>query len=73
MYKANLRRLGGYISQNGTVNLSRLGVLLSELGTVEEQVKKTDGLKKDFGAALEKDPKAGTVVGVGRAIVAGCQ
>jgi 5'-3' exoribonuclease 2 len=47
LHKRLLPSLGGYLTENGVVNLSRVAVLLSELGVVEDKIFKSRRQRED--------------------------
>ena len=55
IYKRLLPSMGGYISENGVLDMSRVDVLLSDLGNVEDNILKARKVREEQWRARERE------------------
>ena len=55
IYKRLLPSMGGYVSENGVLDMSRVDVLLSELGMVEDNILKARKVREEQWRARERE------------------
>ena len=55
IYKRLLPSMGGYISQNGVLDMTRVDILLSDLGMVEDGILKARKVREEQWKAREKE------------------